>query len=85
MDIYDQLLEIHLQLAHDEMWLTIIEGYFEEYEVENMDDLIDKLAEAEIEGAVYTLLNEGDNLLSLKETDEWFSDDDYGYGEDDYY
>ena len=81
MDIYDQLLEIHLQLAHDEMWLTIIEGYFEEYEVENMDDLIDKLAAAEIEGAVYTLLNEGDNLLSLKETDEWFDDD---YGNDDY-
>ena len=81
MDIYDQLLEIHLQLIHDEMWLTIIEGYFEEYEVENMDDLIDKLAEAEIEGAVYTLLNEGDNLLSLKETDEWFDDD---YGNDDY-
>ncbi len=81
MDIYDQLLEVHMQLAYDEMWLTIIEGYFEEYEVENMDDLIDKLAEAEIEGAVYTLLNEGDNLLSLKETDEWFDDD---YGNDDY-
>ena len=81
MDIYDQLLEVHMQLAYDEMWLTIIEGYFEEYEVENMDDLIDKLAEAGIEGAVYTLLNEGDNLLSLKETDEWFDDD---YGNDDY-
>ena len=81
MDIYDQLFEIHSQLENDEMWLTIIEGYFEEYEVENMDDLIDKLAEAEIEGAVYTLLNEGDNLLSLKETDEWFDDD---YGNDDY-
>ena len=84
MDIYDQLLEIHLQLIHDEMWLTIIEGYFEEYEVENMDDLIDKLAADEIEGAVYTLINEGDNLLSLKETDDWFSDDDYGYGDDNY-
>jgi hypothetical protein len=81
MDIYDQLLEVHMQLAYDEMWLTIIEGYFEEHEVENMDDLIDKLAEAGIEGAVYTLLNEGDNLLSLKETDEWFDDD---YGNDDY-
>ena len=81
MDIYDQLLEIHLQLAHDEMWLTIIEGYFEEYEVDNIDDFIDKLAEAEIEGVVYTLINEGENLLSLKETDEWFDDD---YGNDDY-
>jgi hypothetical protein len=57
------------------MWLTIIEGYFEEHEVDNMDDLIDKLAEAEIEGTVYTLINEGENLLSLKETEEWFNDD----------
>jgi hypothetical protein len=63
------------------MWLTIIEGYFEEHEVDNIDDFIDKLAEAEIEGIVYTLINEGENLLSLKETDEWFDDD---YGNDDY-
>jgi hypothetical protein len=77
MDIYDQLFEIHSQLENDEMWLTIIEGYFEEHEVNNIDDFIDKLAEAEIEGTVYTLINEGENLLSLKETDEWFSDDDY--------
>lgn len=75
MDIYDQLFEIHSQLENDEMWLTIIEGYFEEYEVDNIDDFIDKLAEAEIEGVVYTLINEGENLLSLKETDEWFNDD----------
>jgi hypothetical protein len=81
MDIYDQLFEIHSQLENDEMWLTIIEGYFEEYEVDNIDDFVDKLAEAEIEGVVYTLLNEGENLLSLKETDEWFDDD---YGNEDY-
>jgi hypothetical protein len=81
MDIYDQLFEIHSQLENDEMWLTIIEGYFEEYEVDNIDDFIDKLAEAEIEGVIYTLINEGENLLSLKETDEWFDDD---YGNDDY-
>jgi hypothetical protein len=81
MDIYDQLFEIHSQLENDEMWLTIIEGYFEEHEVDNIDDFIDKLAEAEIEGVVYTLISEGENLLSLKETDEWFDDD---YGNDDY-
>ncbi len=81
MDIYDQLLEIHSQLEHDEMWLTIIEGHFEEHEVDNMDDLVDKLAEAEIEGTVYTFISEGEDLLSLKETDEWFDDD---YGNDDY-
>ena len=79
MDIYDQLFEIHLQLEYDEMWLTIIEGYFEEYEVNNIDDFIDKLAEAEIEGTVYTLINEGENLLSLKETNEWFNDDSDDY------
>jgi hypothetical protein len=84
MDIYDQLFEIHSQLEYDEMWLTIIEGYFEEYEVNNIDDFIDKLAAAEIEGIVYTLINEGENLLSLKETDDWFRDDDYGYGDDNY-
>lgn len=81
MDIYDQLFEIHSQLENDEMWLTIIEGYFEEHEVDNIDDFIDKLAAAEIEGIVYTLINEGEDLLSLKETDEWFDDD---YGNDDY-
>jgi len=82
MDIYDQLLEIHLQLEHDEMWLTVIEGYFEEHEVDNMDDLVDKLAEAEIEGTVYTLINEGEDLLSLKDADELWSNDDDSY--DDY-
>lgn len=82
MDIYDQLLEINSQLENDEMWLATVEGYFEEYEVDNMDNLVDKLAEAEIEGVVYTLINEGENLLSLKETDEWFTDDDDdGYGD----
>jgi hypothetical protein len=81
MDIYDQLFEIHSQLEYDEMWLTIIEGYFEEYEVNNIDDFIDKLAAAEIEGVVYTLIGEGEDLLSLKDTDEWFDDD---YGNDDY-
>ena len=45
------------------------------------NSIVDKLAEAEIEGIVYTLINEGENLLSLKETDEWFNDD---YGNDDY-
>jgi vacuolar-type H+-ATPase subunit I/STV1 len=77
MDIYDQLLEIHSQLEQDEMWLTIIEGYFEEHEVNSMDDFIDKLAEAEIEGIIYTLINEGDNLLSLKDSSEdWFDNSD---------
>ena len=80
MDIYDQLLETHNQLRNDEMWLIIIKEYFDEHEVNNIDDFIDKLAEANIEGVVYSLLNEGENLLSLRDTDDWFGDgDDYNY------
>jgi flavodoxin len=81
MDIYDQLLETHNQLRNDEMWLIIIKEYFDEHEVNNIDDFIDKLAEANIEGVVYSLLSEGENLLSLRDTDDWFGDgdDDYNY------
>ncbi len=81
MDIYDQLLEIHNELRNDEMWLILIKEYFDEYEVTNIDDFIDKLADANIEGVVYSLIDEGENLLSLKDTDDWFGDgdDDYDY------
>jgi hypothetical protein len=77
MDIYDQLLEIHSELKYDEMWLSLLEGYFEEYEVDNIDDFVDKTAAANVEGAIYSLISEGNDILSLKETDEWFTDDEY--------
>jgi hypothetical protein len=77
MNIYDQLAEIHSQLTNDEMWLSIIEEYFEEFEVENMDELIDKTSLQENDGVVYRLLREGEDLLELKDdVDDYFSDDD---------
>lgn len=77
MNIYDQLAETHSQLINDEMWLSIIEEYFEEFEVENMDELIDKASLQENDGVVYRLLREGEDLLELKDdVDDYFSDDD---------
>ena len=77
MNIYDQLAEIHSQLTNDEMWLSIIEEYFEEFEVENMDELIDKTSIQENDGVVYRLIREGEDLLELKDdVDDYFSDDD---------
>jgi hypothetical protein len=82
MNIYDQLADIHIQLEHDEMWKTIIEGYFEEFEVDNMDDFIDKASQQESDGTVYHLINEGNDILSTKDDiDSWFDDDEY---DDDY-
>ena len=82
MNIYDQLTDIHSQLTHDEMWLSIIEEYFEEFEVENMDELIDKTSTQENDGVVYRLIREGEDLLELKDdVDDYFSDDD---GDEDY-
>jgi hypothetical protein len=77
MNIYDQLADIHSQLTNDEMWLSIIEEYFEEFEVENMDELIDKTSIQENDGVVYRLIREGEDLLELKDdVDDYFSDDD---------
>jgi hypothetical protein len=59
------------------MWLSIIEEYFEEFEVENMDELIDKTSTQENDGVVYRLIREGEDLLELKDdVDDYFSDDD---------
>ena len=77
MNIYDQLADIHSQLTNDEMWLSIIEEYFEEFEVENMDELIDKASMQENDVVVYRLIREGEDLLELKDdVDDYFSDDD---------
>jgi hypothetical protein len=77
MNIYDQLAEINTQLINDEMWLSIVEEYLEEFEVETMDELIDKASIQENDGVVYRLLREGEDLLELKDdVDDYFSDDD---------
>lgn len=80
MNIYDQLAEINTQLINDEMWLSIVEEYLEEFEVDNMDELIDKASMQENDGIVYRLIREGEDLLELKDNvDDHFSDDDDDY------
>ena len=77
MNIYDQLAENNTQLINDEMWLSIVEEYLEEFEVKDMDELIDKASTQENDGVVYRLIREGEDLLELKDdVDDYFSDDD---------
>jgi hypothetical protein len=77
MTIYDQLAEIHSQLQNDEMWKATIENYFEEFDVENMEELLDKASIQESDGSVYTLIAEGNDLLTTKDDiDSYFMDDD---------
>lgn len=83
MTIYDQLSEIHSQLLNDEMWKTIIESYFEEFEVEDMEEFLDKTSNQENDGSVHALINEGNDLLIIKDDiDFYFDDDEYS---DEYY
>jgi len=76
-NIYDQLAEIHSQLQNDEMWKTIIESYFEEFEVTDMDKFLEQASNQESDGAIYALISEGNDLLTMKDDiDAWFRDDE---------
>lgn len=77
MNIYDQFLEIHEQLSDDEMWLTFLDSAFEELEVDNIDDLMDKSMENGDEGIIYNLVNEGESILSLKDLDNYYDKDEF--------
>lgn len=77
MTIYDQLLEIHDQLSDDDMWLAILENTFNELEVSDIDELIDIASENEDEGIIYNLISEGESILSLKDIDNYYNEDDY--------
>ena len=77
MNIYDQLLEIHEQLSNDEMWLTFLEEAFEELEVDNIDDLIDKATENEDEGIICNLVSEGETILSMKDLGNFYDEDEF--------
>jgi hypothetical protein len=81
MNIYDQLLELHTQLSDDEMWLTLLESAFDELEIDNIDDLIDVSVETQDEGIIFNLISEGENILSLKNLDDYYNEDEY---DDDY-
>jgi hypothetical protein len=77
MTIYDQLSDIHYQLQNDEMWKAIIENYFEEHEVKDMEELLEKASLQENDGAIYCLINEGTDLLTIKDDiDGYFMDDE---------
>jgi hypothetical protein len=77
MNIYDQLLEIHDQLSDDEMWLTLLDIAFDELEVDNIDDLIDASVETQDEGIIFNLISEGENILSLKDLDNYYDEGEY--------
>jgi hypothetical protein len=77
MNIYDQLLEIHDQLSDDEMWLTLLDTAFDELEVDNIDDLIDASVEIQDEGIIFNLISEGENILSLKDLDNYYDEGEY--------
>jgi hypothetical protein len=77
MNIYDQLLEIHDQLSDDEMWLTLLDTAFDELEVDNIDDLIDASVETQDEGIIFNLISEGENILSLKDLDNYYDEGEY--------
>lgn len=77
MNIYDQLLELHDQLSDDDMWLNILDEAFEEWEVENIDELIDASMENEDEGIIYSLISEGESILSLKDLNNYYDEGEY--------
>lgn len=83
MNIFDQLLEIHGLLKNDEQWLVFLEDFLIEYEVNNIHELIDKVADTENEDILDDLVNEGEEILLIREadydllneSDEWEWDD----------
>jgi hypothetical protein len=77
MNIYEQLLEIHEQLSDDEMWLNILDIAYDEIGADSIDDLIEKATENEDEGIIYNLIDEGENILSLKDLDNYIDGDDF--------
>jgi hypothetical protein len=69
MNIFDQLLEIHGLLKNDEQWLVFLEDFLIEYEANNIHELIDKVADTENEDILDDLVNEGEEILLIREAD----------------
>ena len=67
MNIHDQLLELHDLLSNDDMWLNLLEESFDEWGVSNIEELIDLSIDNEDEGIIYSLVSEGESILSLKD------------------
>ena len=69
MNIFDQLLEIHGLLKNDEQWLVFLEDFLIELEVNNIHELIDKVSETEDEDVIHDLINEGEEILLIRESE----------------
>jgi hypothetical protein len=83
MTVFDQLYEFNDALISDEMWKNALENAFNEFGVNDLDELVSKAMEEDDETMVYELLNEGQYILSLNADDalEWYDDEDFN---DDY-
>jgi hypothetical protein len=79
MDIFDQFNEINDQLSNDEMWISLLETAFEETEAIDVEDLIDRVVKEDNDGIIYSLVDEGEYILSLKDQiiDEYYDDETY--------
>ena len=77
MNIHDQLLELHDSLSNDDMWLNLLEESFDEWGVSNIEELIDLSIDNEDEGIIYSLISEGESILSLKDLNNFIDENDY--------
>lgn len=80
-DIFTQLYELNEQLSDNEMWITILENTFYERGVNDLAELIENSVDGEDENAIYSLVDEGESLLLIKNQalEDWFDEDnDYG-------
>ena len=79
MDIFDQFNEINDQLSNDEMWISLLETAFEETGAIDVEDLIDRVVKEDNDGIIYSLVDEGEYILSLKDQiiDEYYDDETY--------
>lgn len=83
MNIYEQFYELHDVLISDDKWNHLLEETFEDMEVGDVEELVDKCIEDNNEGLIYDLVSEAELIISLKNqiVDEWYSsesdDDDY--------
>lgn len=83
MTVFDQLYEFNDTLHSDEMWKSALANAFNEFNVNDLDELVGKAMEEDDETMVYELLNEAQYIISLNADDalDWYDDEDFN---DDY-
>lgn len=80
MEAYEVLYDINEHLKNDEMWKNILENMYHELGVKNLDELVDKALEEQDDTVILNLIDEGENLISLREgeiSDYFFEEDEY--------